>query len=110
MVTLGLQLLLLLFGLVGFAGAGASVAVGRARRVDEGERDVGMLGVAVLLFVFGALCTALAAGAPGILAFGGVVTWFSYIYTSQHMGIFRVETPRRVLAQEEPTEESRRTF
>lgn len=110
MVTVGLQLVLLLFGLVGFGGAGASLAVARVRRLEDGEQDVGMVGVAVLLFVFGALCTALAAGAPGILAFGAVVTWAAYVLMSQHMGIFRIEIPGRPVPTEEATEESRRPF
>lgn len=108
MLTVGLQLVLLLFGLVGFGGAGASMAVGRVRRLEDGEQDVGMIGVAVLLFVFGALCTALAAGAPGIFAFGGVVTWAAYVLMSQHMGLFRIEVPGRPITTEETAEESRR--
>lgn len=110
MVTVGLQLVLLLFGLVGFSGAGASLAVGRVRRMEDGEEDVGMIGVAVLLFVFGGLCTALATGASGILAFGGVVTWVAYVVMSQHMGLFSIEIPGRPATAEEATEESRRPF
>ncbi|HUH11776.1 MAG TPA: hypothetical protein VMK65_01645 [Longimicrobiales bacterium] len=111
MITLGLQLVLLLFGSVGFGGAGASMAVARARRLEDHEQDVGMLGVALLLGSFGALCTALATGMAGIFAFGGVVTWLSYVLMSQHLGAFRIEVPGRSLASTEAsTEETRRPF
>ena len=94
MITLGLQLVLLLFGFVGFAGAGASLAVGRSRWMDDVERDLGMLGVGSLLFLFGALCTVLAAGTAGIFAFGAVTTWTAYVLMAQHLGAFRVESRR----------------
>ena len=111
MVTLGLMLVLLLFGAVGFGGAGASLAVARSRRLEDGEEDIGMLGVALLLGSFGALCTSLATGFAGIFAFGGVVTWVSYVVMAQHLGAFRIEVPARSLASTETSaEETRRPF
>jgi hypothetical protein len=53
MMTAGLQIILLMFALVGFAGTGASMAVANSRRKVDGERDAGMLGVAAMLFIFG---------------------------------------------------------
>lgn len=100
----GLRVILLLFALVGFGGTGASLGVARYRQVADGERDIGMLGVALMLFIFGALCTAVAAGASGILAFGGVAMWASYVLMAQHLGLFRVTT-RRTFDAETPEEE-----
>ncbi|HEX7052208.1 MAG TPA: hypothetical protein VF188_18510 [Longimicrobiales bacterium] len=107
-MTEGLRLLLLLFALIGFGGAGASLAVARYRRLEDGARDLGMLGVAGMLLTFGVLCTAVAAGLAGILAFGGVVVWASYALMGQHIGLFRIEVGRPPSAEEEETEQSRR--
>jgi len=104
----GLRIVLLIFALVGYGGAGASLAVVRYRRLSEGERDVGMIAVAAMLFAFGALCTLVGVGAAGIPAFGGVALWASYVLMAQHMGLFRIERGRRPYAEEEPTEEPRR--
>nr|PZN89137.1 MAG: hypothetical protein DIU52_14990 [bacterium] len=105
----GLRIVLLIFALVGYGGAGASLAVVRYRRLSEGERDVGMIAVAVMLFAFGALCTLVGVGSAGILAFGGVALWASYVLMAQHMGLFTIERRgRRPFAEEEPTEEPRR--
>lgn len=90
MSNAGLQLILLLFALVGFGGAGASLAVARCRWVEEGDRDVGMWGVAAMLFVFGALCTVVAAGLVGVGAFGLVALWASYVLMAQHLGLFHI--------------------
>jgi hypothetical protein len=90
-MTAGLRLILLLFALVGYTGAGASLAVSRHRHAVDGESDVGMLAVAVMLFVFGSLCTAVAAGMIGVMAFGAVILWISYVATAQRIGLFRVE-------------------
>ncbi len=101
----GLDVILLLFALVGFGGTGASLAVARSRWLDEGDRDLGMWGVAAMLLVFGALCTLVATGLPGVCAFGSVAIWGSYVFMAQHLGVFRVEvrasarSPRR---EEEP--------
>lgn len=92
MMTAGLQLVLLMFALVGFAGAGASLAVARSRQVSEGEYDTGMLGVAGMLLVFGTLCTAVGSGLLGVLAFGGVTLWAGYVVTAQRVGLFTIET------------------
>lgn len=92
MMTAGLQVVLLVFAVIGFAGTGASLAVARARHVNEGERDPGMLGVAAMLFVFGALCTAVGSGLVGVVAFGGVMLWVGYVVAAQRVGLFRIET------------------
>lgn len=97
----GLQLVLLLFAVVGYGGAGASLAVARQRRLTDGERDLGMLAVAAMLFVFGALCTVVGVGVAGVFAFGGVVTWASYVLTAQHMGIFRIDAGQAPPSSEE---------
>jgi hypothetical protein len=104
MMTAGLQMVLLVFAMIGFGGAGASLAVARSRRVDEGEYDGGMLGVAAMLLVFGTLCTLVSSGVSGVLAFGGVVMWVGYVVTAQRVGIFRIETGWAV---EAPAEEPR---
>ncbi len=91
MIGVGLDIILLLFALVGFGGGGASLAVARARWLHEGDRDVGMWGVAAMLLVFGTLCTLVATGLPGIFAFGSVAVWGSYVSMAQHVGVFRVE-------------------
>ncbi len=89
-MTTGLRFILLVFALVGFAGTGASLAIARQRQLADGERDLGMVGVAAMLFVFGALCTAVGAGLSGILAFGGVVLWAAYVITADRIGMFKV--------------------
>jgi threonine/homoserine efflux transporter RhtA len=92
MMTAGLQLVLLGFATVGFAGTGASLAVAQGRRRVDGDRDAGMLGVAAMLFVFGTLCTVAGSGLVGVLAFGGVVVWVGYVVTAQRVGLFQIET------------------
>jgi threonine/homoserine efflux transporter RhtA len=104
-MTFSLQLVLLLFALVGYAGSGASLAVLRQRRVTDGEYDVGMAGIAGMLFVFGALCTMVGVGPVGVLAFGGVVLWASYVIVAQRLGVFSVEVASSAPpVEEEPTE------
>ena len=93
-MTVGLRLVLLFFALVAFAGAGASLAVARNRYLTDRECDLGMLAVSVMLLVFAALCTAVAAGFAGVLAFGGVALWTSYVLAAQRIGLFRVEISR----------------
>ncbi len=105
MIGIVLRVVLLVFALIGFAGTGASLAVGRYRHQMDVQRDLGMLGVACMLFVFGALCTAVGTGLVGVLAFGGVALWASYVLMAQHLGIFYVEVNGRVLAREETTRE-----
>ncbi|HSJ25489.1 MAG TPA: hypothetical protein VK929_12505 [Longimicrobiales bacterium] len=92
MMTAGLQVVLLVFALIGFAGAGACLAVARSRQVADGEYDTGMLGVAGMLFVFGALCTVVGSGLLGVLAFGSITLWAGYVITAQRVGLFRIET------------------
>lgn len=91
-MTAGLHLVLLLFALIGFAGAGAALAVARSRQLADGEYDTGMLGVAGMLLGFGTLCTAVGSGLLGVLAFGGVLLWAGYVMTAQRVGLFRIET------------------
>jgi hypothetical protein len=93
-MTTGLRIILMLFAVVGFAGAGASLAVARHRFVSDRESDLGMLAVSVMLLVFATLCTAVASGIAGIFAFGGVLLWASYVVTAQRMGLFRVDVSR----------------
>jgi hypothetical protein len=106
MVHTGLKLMLLLFALIGYAGAGASLAVARQRFVTDLERDLGMIGVSVMLIAFATLCVAVATGLAGVLAFGAVTTWVSYTLTAQRFGLFRIETGS---LGEAPAEETRRT-
>jgi hypothetical protein len=91
MTVQGLRIVLLVFALVGYAGAGASLAVARFRYLTDGERDAGLLGIAVMLFAFGALCTMAGSGLWGVLAFGGVAVGAAYLLTGQHIGMFRIE-------------------
>lgn len=88
----GMRLMLLLFALVGFAGAGAALAVARYRYVVEGERDLGLGGIAAMFLVFGALCTLAASGFFGLIAFGGVAVWAAYVIMAQRLGLFTIET------------------
>ena len=83
---------LLLFAGLGFVGVGAAWAVGRARELQEGENDLGMRALACALAMFSAACTMTAVGLVGVLAFGGVVVWCSYVICAQHVGVFRIET------------------
>ena len=91
MIGAGLAIILLSFALVGFAGAGAALAAARCRWLEQGDRDIGMWGVAVMLAVFGALCTSVATGLSGVCAFGLVAAWASYIFMAQHLGMFRID-------------------
>lgn len=102
-----LELVLLVFALVGYLGAGASFAVARYRKLSEGDSDIGMLGVAVMLLIFGGICTLIGVGFSGVFAFGGVIAWVSYILMAQHIGMFTIETGGPPPA-EETTEEPRR--
>jgi hypothetical protein len=81
---------LMLFALVGFAGAGIALAVGRAHELEECETDFGMRAVAVMLLAFGAVCTFVAIGMAGVFAFGGVVAWASYMFAAQRVGVFQL--------------------
>jgi threonine/homoserine efflux transporter RhtA len=92
MMTAGLQMVLLGFATIGFAGTGVALAVANARRRVDGERDAGMLAVAAMLLVFGALCALASSGVLGVLAFGGVMLWVGYVVTAQRVGLFQIET------------------
>jgi hypothetical protein len=82
---------LLLFAALGFSGAGAALAVGRLRELNEGEADLGMRALALVLCLFSGACTISAAGYLGVAAFGGVIVWASYVLCAQHIGVFRIE-------------------
>lgn len=82
---------LLLFAALGFAGAGAALAVGRLREFNEGDADVGMRALAFVLCLFSAACTINAAGYLGVVAYGAVIVWASYVLCAQHIGVFRIE-------------------
>jgi uncharacterized membrane protein len=107
-MTTGLRVVLLLFALVGYLGAGAALAAARYRRLAENERDVGMFGVALMLFFFGALCTMVGVGVLGVAAVGAVVLWASYAVMAQHLGMFQVEVSRLRQTEEQEPEELRR--
>jgi threonine/homoserine efflux transporter RhtA len=107
-MTHGLQIVLLIFAAVGYAGAGVSLAVSRQRKLAEGARDLGMLGVAAMLFLFATLCTVIGVGAIGILAFGGVVLWAGYLFMAQRIGLFRIEADGPPSTEEEASKEPRR--
>lgn len=107
-MTYGLQIVLLIFSAVGYAGAGISLAVSRQRKLLEGSRDLGMLGVAALLVLFAVLCTVVSVGGFGILAFGGVLLWASYLFMAQHIGLFRIEPGGPTSPEEEASEAQRR--
>jgi hypothetical protein len=99
----GIRLMLLVFSAVGFAGAGAALAVGRHRIVTEGERDLGLAGIGLMFLAFGALCTAAASGISGVLAFGGITVWASYVLMAQRLGLFEVEVGGRPAREWETT-------
>lgn len=107
-MTTGLRIVLLLFALVGYIGAGAALAAARYRRLVEGERDVGMFGVAFMLLFFGSLCTMVGVGVSGVAAVGLVFLWASYMVMAQHLGMFQVEVYRPHRAEEQEPEELRR--
>jgi threonine/homoserine efflux transporter RhtA len=107
-MSYGLRIVLLVFATVGYIGAGVSLAVSRQRKLMEGARDLGMLGVAGMLFLFAALCTSVGVGAIGILAFGGVILWASYLFMAQRVGLFRIEAGGPPSTEEESSEEPRR--
>lgn len=101
MVTLqSMRLLLLLFALLGFAGAGSALALARHRLRTEDERDLGLFGVTGMFLIFGILCTLAASGLFGVLALGGVAVWASYVIMAQRLGLFSIEA--RILAPPEP--------
>ena len=85
------KIVLLLFAALGFAGAGAALAVGRLRELNDGQTDVGMRALAFVLSLFSAACTISAAGLVGVIAYGGVILWSSYVLCAQHIGVFRIE-------------------
>lgn len=100
----GMRIMLLLFALVGFAGSGAALGMARYRARSEGERDLGLVGISIMFLTFGALCTLAGSGFWGVLAFGGVVVWASYLIMAQRLGLFSIESAETPPAEPEPTE------
>jgi len=92
MMSVAIELFLLMFGAIGFAGTGVAVAAAGARQQNDGVTDLGMLAVASLLFVFGSVCAAIGSGITGVLALGSVVSWVGYVVAAQRMGLFAIET------------------
>jgi hypothetical protein len=90
-VSYAVTLTLMFFAAIGYAGAGVSFAIARTREVEEAETDLGMRAVSVLLLVFGIICTLVSAGIPGVLGYGGAISWFSYVFTAHRAGVFRIE-------------------
>lgn len=99
----GIRLMLLVFAMVGYAGAGAALAVGRQRLLHEGERDLGLAGIGLMFGTFGALCTIAASGLAGVLAFGGITVWGSYLFMGQRLGMFEIEVRSRPSTERETT-------
>ena len=83
-------LTLMLFSVIGYAGAGIALALGRARELEECEPDFGMRVVSAMLLAFGSICTFVAVGLAGVFAFGGVVSWASYMFAAQRVGVFQL--------------------
>jgi hypothetical protein len=88
----GMRFMLLVFAMIGFSAAGAALAVTRHRLLEEGERDPGLAAIAALFLLFATLCTVAASGLFGVLAFGGITVWASYILMGQRVGLFTIET------------------
>lgn len=107
MTLQGMRMMLLAFALVGFAGAGAALAVARHRLLGEGQRDLGLGGIAAMFLTFATLCTMAASSLFGVLAFGGVVVWASYLIMAQRLGLFTIETHTSPPHQREPKQPHR---
>jgi hypothetical protein len=105
LMSFALRVILLVFAAVGFAGAGAALAITRQRFFAQRDHDPGMIAVAVLLLIFGALCALVGGGYLSILAFGGVILWTSYVAAAQRVGLFHVLCGR---LEEPAIEEHRR--
>jgi fatty acid desaturase len=99
-----MRFMLLVFAMVGFAAAGAALAVTRYRLLGDGERDPGLAAIAAMFLLFGTLCTIAASGIFGVLAFGGVVVWGSYVLMGQRLGLFSIETTPGPPPELEPSE------
>lgn len=99
----GMRLMLLAFALIGFTGAGAAYAVARHRLLGDGERDMGLYGIALMFLAFGALCTAVASGLSGVLAFGGVTAWAGYLLMARRLGLLQIEVRPQPASEREAT-------
>ena len=96
MWTAVFEVVLLAFAMAGFGGAGASLAVVRARSVEYGERDAGMIAVAAMLFIFGTICSVMEWGLVGMCAIGSLSLWVGYVTAAQRLRMFEIETGRLV--------------
>lgn len=103
-----MRFVLLVFAMVGFAAAGAALAVTRHRLLGDGERDPGLAAIAAMFILFGTLCTMAASGIFGVLAFGGVVVWGSYALMGQRLGLFSIEAHPGPPPEPEPSETLKR--
>lgn len=97
------KIALMLLAGIGFAGVGGSLAVARLHQLQQGDADYGMRAIAVVLACFSAMCIVPVAGYLGVPAFGGVISWFSYVCSAQRIGVFRIE-----LFTSEPSAHARR--
>lgn len=99
-MSFGLEFVLITFALVGYLGAGASLAVARYRTLEDGKADIGMMGVAGMLIMFAAVCTSVAVGLFGVAALGLIAIWTSYVVMAGQIGLFSVEiaTPAEPVA------------
>lgn len=100
----GIRFMLLVFALVGFAGAGAAFAVARHRLMTEGDRDIGLGAISLMFLAFGALCTLAASGVFGVLVFGGVTVSASYLLTARRLGLLEIEVHSSPSAEQETTQ------
>ena len=90
-MTPTVKIALLVFAAAGFAGVGGSLAVARLHELQQGDSDLGMRAVAVVLTFFSGMCLVPVAGYLGVIAVGGVVSWFSYVLCAQRIGMFSIE-------------------
>lgn len=90
-MNLGLEVVLLGFAIIGYIGTGAALAVAQYRALEDGDVDLGMLGVAFMLLGLGAICTSVAVGGFGVLGIGVVVVWASYVTMARQIGMFAIE-------------------
>lgn len=90
-MTPTVRVALLIFAAAGFAGVGRSLAIARLHELRQGDSDLGMRALAFVLMFFSAMCLVPVAGYTGVAAFGGVVSWFSYVWSAQRIGVFSIE-------------------
>jgi hypothetical protein len=89
---------LLLFGGLSSIASGVAYAVARARVVNEAEQDARMRLVAASLLLFGAASTYAAVGLSGVVAYAGVLAWFSYMLSARQLDVVSIRPPERRFA------------